>query len=431
MNFIIFFIVLFALMLLGMPIAVAMIVSSFLHIVSNELPLTTLTMNMFAGLNSFALVSVPLFLLTAEIMNRTTVSKRIFDFCNAVVGYVPGGLGHVNIVTSIIFAGMSGSALADVGGIGHISYTSMVEEGYDKEFSASVTMASSLIGPIIPPSIPMVIYSMVANVSVGALFFGGMIPGILMGVVLMIYVYLMSIKRHYPKQKWVGWRQFLRDLLFCTLHALLPIMTPVILLTLIYTGIVTTTEAAAVAVVYALFLGAVLYRTMSIKDFIYSLEHVFITMGSVLLIVPAGKAIGFVLTNIGAQQKLYDLMVSVSGNNAVLIIIMINVLFFLLGCISDPTVNIMLFVPMVLPLVQLAGMDLVHFGVVIILNAMLGNLTPPVGGILVSMCAIEKLDVMSVLKELWPFILILSLLIVFIAAVPGTVMLIPNMMMRR
>lgn len=176
MSFILFIIIFFGLMLLGMPVALAMLVSSFLHIMTNGLPLTTLTINMFSGLNSYALISVPLFILTAEIMNRSTVSQRIFDFCNAVVGYIPGGLGHVNCVTSVIFAGMSGSALADVGGIGDLCYKSMVKEGYGKEFSASVTMASSLIGPIIPPSIPMVIYSMVSNVSVAKLFLAVLFP---------------------------------------------------------------------------------------------------------------------------------------------------------------------------------------------------------------------------------------------------------------
>lgn len=428
MSFYLFILIFFGLMLLGMPVALAMLLSSFLHIMTNGLPLTTLTINMFSGLNSYALISVPLFILTAEIMNRSTVSQRLFDFCNAVVGYIPGGLGHVNCVTSVIFAGMSGSALADVGGIGDLCYNSMVKEGYGKEFSASVTMASSLIGPIIPPSIPMVIYSMVSNTSVAKLFFGGIVPGLLMGLSLMVYIYIVSIKRHYPQKAWCGWRHFFRDLLYAFLRSILPLLTPVILLGAIYTGIVTTTEAAALAVCYALLLGLIIYRNIGSKELISSFKNVFVTMGSVLLIIPAGKAVGFVLTNMGAQEKLFNMMSGVAGENPALIILLVNVLFFVLGMVSDPTVNIMLFVPMVLPLVQLAGMDLVHFGVVVILNAMLGNLTPPVGSILITMCAIEKLDYMKCLKELIPFIVILVAVLVVIVCVPGTVLLVPSLL---
>ena len=249
-----------------------------------------------------------------------------------------------------------------------------------------------------------------------------------MGFALMVYIYVMSIKRHYPQQKWVGWRHFFRDLLYAFLRSILPLLTPVILLGAIYTGIVTTTEAAALAVTYALLLGVIVYRNLKLKELITSFKNVFITMGSVLLIIPAGKAVGFVLTNMGAQQKLFDLMSGIAGDHPALIILLVNLLFFILGMVSDPTVNIMLFVPMVPPLVEVAGMDLVHFGVVIILNAMLGNLTPPVGSILITMCAIEKLDYMKCLKELVPFIIVLLLVLVFIVCVPGTVTLIPNLL---
>ena len=182
-----------AFFILGMPIAAAMIVSSFLYALNSGMGLAIMGTKMFTGLNNFALVAIPLFILTAEVMNRTSVSDRIFKFCRDLVGYIPGGMGHVNIVSSIIFAGMSGSAVADAGGIGHLAYQAMVDEGFDEEFSASTTIASSTIGPIIPPSIPAVVYAMVANVSVGKLLFGGILPGMLMGLILMAYVYFYSI----------------------------------------------------------------------------------------------------------------------------------------------------------------------------------------------------------------------------------------------
>ena len=291
--FLISFVILF---LFGMPIAASMITSSFLYALTAGINLTIMGTRMFTGLNSFALIAIPLFILTAEVMNRTSVSDRIFGFCRDMVGYIPGGMGHVNIVTSIIFAGMSGSAVADAGGIGNLAYQAMVDEGFDEDFSACTTIASSTIGPIIPPSIPAVVYAMVANVSVGKLLFGGVIPGFLMGLVMMGYVFFWSLKHNAPKLAWQGWKYYLTHLLYSFISCFLPLLTPGILLGGIYLGVVTTTEAAAVAVLYALILGVLVYRTMKVKDFIDSLKSVFLASGSVLLIIPASKCFSFVLT---------------------------------------------------------------------------------------------------------------------------------------
>lgn len=420
-----------ALFLAGMPISVAMISSSIIYISMKGMDLGFMAMQMFSGLDNFVLIAIPMFILTAEVMNRTSVADRIFNFCNALVGYIPGGLGHVNIATSIIFAGMSGSAVADVGGIGHLSYKAMVDEGFDKEFSAAVTIASSTIGPIIPPSIPMVVYAMVANVSVGKMFFGGILPGFIIGGILMIYVYLVSLRRNYPKRKLVSARAFFRDLLFAFIHGFLPLLTPLILLGGIYLGVVTTTEASAIAVLYALILGFVLYRTMDFKGFLESLKSVFVTCGSILLVLPAAKVFSFVMTAENLQDIIFRAMTSFAGDNKFLIILAVNILFIILGALSDPTVNIMLFVPMVLPLVVLSGMDPVHFGVIVVINAMIGNTTPPVGVVLMTVCGVEKLNYEKTLKELWPFILMLLAALVLIIVFPQSVMAIPNALFSR
>ncbi len=429
MELAIFLISFAVLFLLGMPIAVAMLSSSLLYCVMNNINLAMMGTQLFTGLNNFALIAIPMFILCAEVMNRTSVADRIFKFCNDMVGYIPGGMGHVNIATSIIFAGMSGSAVADAGGIGHMSYRAMVDEGFDEEFSASVTIASSTVGPIIPPSIPAVVYAMVSGVSIGKLLIAGLVPGLLMGLVMMAFCYFISIRRGYPCRKWVGWRVYTRDLLYSFLRAVLPILTPLILLGGIYLGVVTTTEASAIAVLYALFLGIVIYRTMGLKDLIGSLKNVFIACGSVLLVIPASKVFSFVMTKENLQTHIYNLIIGIAGDNPIIIIACIMILFMILGCLSDPNVNIMVFVPMVLPLIAKAGLDPIHAGVIIIINAMIGNITPPVGVVLMTTCALEKLKIEAVCKQLWPWIILLFAFLIVLIAFPPLVTFVPNLLM--
>lgn len=418
-----------AFFILGMPIAAAMIVSSFLYALNGGMGLAIMGTKMFTGLNNFALVAIPLFILTAEVMNRTSVSDRIFKFCRDLVGYIPGGMGHVNIVSSIIFAGMSGSAVADAGGIGHLAYQAMVDEGFDEEFSASTTIASSTIGPIIPPSIPAVVYAMVANVSVGKLLFGGILPGMLMGLILMAYVYFYSIRHNGPKLAWQGWKYYFANMLASFISCFLALLTPVILLGGINLGVVTTTEAAALAVTYALILGICIYRTMKISDFIDSLKSVFITSGSVLLVIPAAKCFSFVMTAENLQTSLYNLITSFAGDSKLMVALCISVLFTILGCLSDPNVNIMVFVPMVLPILNAVGFDPIHAGICIIVIAMIGNITPPVGVVLMTTCSVEHLSMERVCTKLWPFLIVLAVEAVILWAVPGLSLWIPNLMM--
>jgi tripartite ATP-independent transporter DctM subunit len=430
MAFPVFLITFSVFFLFGMPIALSMISSAFLYCLLMNVDLAFMGTQMFTGLNTFVLIAIPMFILTAEVMNSASVSDRIFKFCNSLVGCIPGGLGHVNIVTSIIFAGMSGSAVADVGGIGHLCYQAMVDEGFDEEFSAAITISSSTIGPIIPPSIPAVVYAMVANVSVGKLLFGGVLPGLLMGIILMIYVYCVSLKRGYPKKRFVSWRVLLTEILSSFVKCIPPLLTPLILLGSIYFGVVTATEASAVAVLYAVLLGFLAYHTMKPGNFLECLKKVFITSGSILLIIPASKVFGFVLTRENLQMNIFEAVTGFAGTNPVLIAGCIIFLFIILGCLNDPNVNIILFVPMVLPLIDAAGFDPIHMGICIIITAMIGNITPPVGIVTMTVCSVEKLNFEKTCATLVPLIIILFAYVIVLLVFPQIVMLLPNYIMK-
>ena len=424
--FLVSFILLF---LLGMPIAGAMITSSFLYALQSGIKLSIMGTRMFTSLNNFALIAIPLFILTAEVMNKTSVSDRIFGFCRDLVGYIPGGMGHVNIVTSIIFAGMSGSAVADAGGIGNLAYQAMVDEGFDEYFSACTTIASSTVGPIISPSIPAVVYAMVANVSVGKLLFGGIVPGFLMGVLMILYVYIWSLRHNGPKLEWHGWKYYLTHLLHSFLSCLLPLLTPIILLGGIYLGVVTTTEAAAVAVLYALILGFIIYHSMGPKDFLVCLRNVFVSSGSVMLIIAASKCFSWVLTAENLQDKIFTAFSAFAGDSRFLTALCVTLFFLVLGCLSDPNVNIMVFVPMVLPLLSNAGFDPIHAGVCIIIIAMIGNITPPVGVVLMTTCSLQHLSIEKVSRNLLPWIVLLLAFVIVLWAVPGLVTFVPGLIM--
>ena len=425
MSLTIFLLLLVGFMAVGMPIALAMIASSVLYALMNGIDLGFFTIQMYASLNNFILLAIPFFLLASEIMERTSISQRMFRFANSVVGFVPGGLGHVNVVANIIFSGMSGSAVADAGGIGRICYKAMVDAGYDESFSKSVTAGAAVIGPIIPPSIPMVVYAMVANVSVAKLFFGGVVPGLLLGLALMIYIFFVSKARRYP----VSSHFDLREMLASLFQGILPLLTPLILLGSIYYGIVTVTEAAAVAVLYSSFLGIFAYRLLTFQKFYDSLKSVYTICGPILLLIIGAKVFGFVLTTEGVSQNLATSILEFT-KNPLIILILINLVFMVAGCLSDPLVNIMIFVPLFLPLVSLSGLNPIHFGVMIVLNCMVGLITPPVGALLVIVNSFGKPNVSSLLKEIWPVIIIEFLVLILVIMVPSTVLWVAGLMSR-
>lgn len=415
-------------MLLGMPIAFAMIGASIVYALMASVDLGLLTLQMYSGLDSFLLLAIPLFILTSEVMDRSGVAERIFDFAHVLVGRLPGGMAHVDVVNSVIFSGMSGSALADVGGIGRMGYLAMVNNGYQAPFSAAVVVSSSVVGPLIPPSIPMVVLAMVSGISIKHLFFGGALPGILLAVAMFIYIHMRFRKTHQRIGGPWSWPM----LAAATSRSFLPLLTPVVLLGGIWGGVVTITEAAGLAVLYALFLGLIVYRTLGAADLWASLKGVFVACGPILILLPAAKVFGFVLT-VEQIPQLFSSAVLALTENPWLILLAINLLFLVVGLFSDPTVNIMLFVPIVMPLATAIGMDPVHFGVMVVFNCMLALVTPPAGAALFAIIGMDRqrLSLESLVKAMTPFYAILLGLLLLTALVPGVSTWLPNLMFGR
>lgn len=420
-----FLIVFAAMFLVGVPVAYAMIFSSWLYIVITGGNISFLTINMFTSVNSFTLVAIPMFLLTAEIMGRAKISDRLFDFANSIVGFIPGGLGHVNVVTSIIFSGMSGSAVSDVGGIGHMSCVAMEKRGFGKPFSGAVTAASACIGPIIPPSIPMVLYAMISGQSIGRLFIGGVLPGLLMGIAFMVVVFMISVKRKYPVEP----RKRASEVLKAFVDSLLALFTPGILLGGIMLGIVTVTEAAVLAVVYSCAIGVLAFRMLGPAQAYDAVKSVFASCGPILILFPAARIFGFVLTVERIPILFAQLFMNIESH--VVILLAINAMFLLLGMVSSATVNIMLFVPIVLPLAQMINIDPIHFGVMVVLNAMIGLITPPVGGLIFVVSGIEDIEYDSLVREIWPFVGILIVVLMVVTFYPPIVTYLPNLIFNR
>jgi len=369
----------------------------------------------------FILIAVPLFVFTAKVMNTGAVTEMIFKFANILVGRWKGGMGHVNVVASIIFSGMTGSAVADASGLGIMEIEAMREQGYDDGFSCAITAASATIGPIFPPSIPMVFYAMFSGASIGKLFLGGMAPGILIGIALMIYIAYISKKRNYPKGESYNFKEFIK----ITIRAFPALLTPVILLGGIYSGIVTPTEAGALAAFYAIIISFFIYRTMGLKQLLNVIIDTVKTTGTLSIIVGAA----FVFSYIVAIEHIPDMLSGIFlgfTNNKYALLLIINVVFLILGMFIDTSCLQVVFVPMVLPLVNAVGIDLVHFGVVIVLNMMIGLSTPPFGMLLFIVSGISNTPLQTVIKEIFPMILVLIIVLLMVTYIPDIVLFIPR-----
>ncbi len=404
------------------PIAFGMIVSSVLYFMIEGIDLGVVTEIMVFGFkDKFVLLAVPFFIFTARIMNTGSITERIFRFAGSMVGHLRGGLAHVNVMASLIFSGMTGSALADASGLGIMEVKAMDDAKYDRPFSCAVTAASATIGPIIPPSIPMVLYSMVSGASVGKLFVGGIIPGILMGLSMMLLIHFISVKRGYKR----GERSNIDTFLKSFREAFLPLLTPVILLGGIYGGIFTPTEAAAVAALYALLLLTVIYREAGIKEVISVVRDVVESTGFLTFIIAGAFLFGYVVAREQLPSRVADLLLGITTNKWGLLFL-INVLFLILGCFVDTIVLLLIAVPIVLPVVEKAGIDPVHFGVIIVLNMMIGLITPPFGMLLFIMNGLTRTPLSLIIKEILPFIGVLIALLFFCTYVPQVVMFLPE-----
>lgn len=367
---------------------------------------------LFTGLDSFTLLAIPLFLLAAKIMNNSGITQKLFDFCMKVVGWLPGGLGHVNVLVSVVFAGMSGTAISDAAGLGTIEIAAMKEHGFDNEFSCCVTAASSTLGPIIPPSIPLVIYATVSGASVGALFMAGIIPGLVMALVMMLLVTIYAIIRKYPRTKFPTLREFLHALK----EGILPLLAPLILLVGIYGGIFTPTESAAIIVVYSLLIDILVYHEMTFDRLLLVLKETVRDTISIAMIIAGATFFGYIITRARVPQFLLEVMTAhVSSKVGFLLII--NIFLLIIGCFLETASAITIVVPLILPMLKVYDVNLVQFGIVIVLNLMIGLLTPPFGLVLFVISKIGEISIGRFTKALIPWmgaLLVCLLLVTFI-----------------
>jgi tripartite ATP-independent transporter DctM subunit len=409
------------------PIALGMIMSSIFYCLLAPGPATGMQMaarQFLSSLNvKFILIAVPLFVFAAKVMNTGAVTEKIFRFANNLVGRWRGGMGHVNVVASIIFSGMTGSAVADASGLGIMEIEAMRKHGYDDSFSCAITAASATIGPIFPPSIPMIFYAMLSGASIGKLFIGGMIPGILIGLALMAYIAFIAQKRNYPRGEQYTFKQFAKN----TIIASPALMTPVILLGGIYTGVVTPTEAGALAGIYALLISVLVYRSLGIKQLLDVIIDTAKTTGILTVIVGAAFSFSYIVALEHIPDVFSNLLLSITSNKYVLLLV-INILFIILGMFIDTMAITLVFIPMVLPLVKMLGIDLVHFGVVIVLNMMIGLSTPPFGMLLFIVSGISGTPLKSIIKEIFPMLLVLIGVLFLITYIPGIVLFLPGTM---
>ena len=439
MPIIMLFVVMAICFIIRMPVSFSMLAASityFLLAAPDKLGqvFTVITGNMFAN---YTMLAAPLFIFMANVLNEGEVTDKLFSFCNGLLGRLKGGTAQVNVFISLIFSGMTGSAIADASGIGLMEIDQMKKEGYDAEFSCAITAASATVGPIFPPSIPMVIYAMLSGASIGKLFMGGMVPGVLLAILLMIYVAFISHKRNYPAGVVMSKREFLK----ATLQALPALFTVVILLGGIYSGICTPTEAGAVggiysgictpteagavASAYALIISALIYKTLGWKKLWGIIKKSAANTATLALLCGTSMLFSYIISLEQVPRVVASLVMGITDNKYIFLFI-VNIVFLLLGCVLDVSTIQLVFVPMVLPLVQAMGIDLVHFGVVICLNMMIGLSTPPFGMLLFIVSGLGKTKIKGVIREILPMVLIMIGLLFLVTYVPDIIMFIPN-----
>lgn len=412
------------LFLLKVPVYISMALTGCaLMMATTGMKWSILTQYLYAGTNSFTLLAIPLFLLAAKLMNTGGITRRLFAFCMKVVGWLPGGLGHVNILSSVIFAGMSGTAVSDAGGLGAIEIRAMNEHGFDNDFSCCVTAASSTMGPIIPPSIPLVVYATVSGASVGALFMAGIVPGIVMALLMMGVVTIYAVRRHYPRTAFPTVKEFFLALK----EGFLPLMAPAILLVGIYGGVFTPTESAAIVVLYSLFLDVVVYKELTLKKFVSILKETVRDALTIALIIAGATFFGYVATRAKIPQMILASMTSLVSSKVTLLLI-INVFLLIVGCFLETASAITIVVPLILPLLAAYDINLTQFGIVMVLNLMIGLLTPPFGLVLFVISKIGKISVGRFSRALVPWLAALLAALLLVTFIPQLSLWFPTML---
>jgi len=419
-------IVFFLLILAGTPIAFALGITATLSFLKMQAPVLMMLVpqNFYSGIDMFALMAMPFFMLAGDIMNRIKITHRLVKLANVLVGHIRGGLAHVNILVSIFFAGLTGAAVSDTAALGTMLIPAMVEDGYDRDFSAAITAASSIIGPIIPPSIIMVIYGSLMNVSIAGLFAAGIVPGIMVGLALMLSAAYISKKRDYP----IGERKpKLKEVGIAFKEAIIPLLMPIIILGGILSGIFTPTEAAAVAVLYALLIGFFVFKNLHLKDIPELLYEMVKNSGSVFIILSAAAILGWILANEQIPELVGSLILSISQNKYIVLLI-INLLLIILGMFMDMTAALIILGPILHPLAVSVGIHPLHFGIIMVVNLNIALMTPPLGACLFVACGISKLSLGEISKEIFPFILIEFAVLLLISYVPAISMFVPKLL---
>ena len=419
------FLLLLVLLLAEIPIYVSIGLSALFLLLTGPVPITNWTMVLgqvpLSGVDSFVLISAPFFMLAGELMNTGGMTKRIFRLAEAMVGWWAGSLGQVCIVASMIFAGMTGSAVSEAGGLGLIEIRAMIERGYDRKFAASITSAAAIIGPIIPPSIPMVIYASLVNESVKDLFLAGVIPGLLMGVALMVAVFIYARAGKCPPPS-----KFQAKELFLSMKAgFLPMLSPLFIILGIYKGIFTPTEASLFAVLYALIVAGLIYRELDLKSILHALKKTVTFSGSLFLIVAVTALFGWAIARHGYIDNLNEWILSMHPSPLAFVLIIVAVLLFL-GCFMEPIGALILITPLILPTVKALQINLVYFGLVTVLALMIGLLTPPVGLVLYIISKIADVKFSDLVKSIMPYLATLILILMLVTLVPDLVLFLPN-----
>lgn len=419
----IMFIIFLVLLLMGVPIAFSLGLSSLFYLFTNGIPLTVIAQKFYAGMDSFTLLCIPGFMLAGALMNGGGITRRILDFCNSFLGHFRGSLALVNIVASMVFAGISGTAIADVCSLGSMLIPAMVEDGYDDDFSVAVTAASSVVGPIIPPSVPMVIAGSCVSISVGKMFQAGIIPGILLGLALCIPTYIISVKRNYPRHERASWKMRLET----TKDAIWAMLMPVILLGGILSGVFTPTEASIVTCAYALIVGVFVYKEIKITDVPRIVWENIRACTSIIVLIGLANVFAYILTAERIPQMVANGILSITDNR-IAVILLINVVLLFVGMFMESLAAILITFPVLLPVATAIGMEPVHFALMAILNLMLGLTTPPVGMCVCTGAQIGKISAFKAFKATIPFLATSLVVLMLVSFVPQLTLWIPSIL---
>ncbi|MDD3749214.1 MAG: TRAP transporter large permease [Firmicutes bacterium] len=414
------------LLLIGIPIFIALLIASFAGILylGDLSLLRVIPQQFFGGMDVFTLLAIPLFILTGNLMNRSALTDKLLDFCRVLVGHLRGGLGHVNVVASIVFAGINGSAAADASAIGSVLIPAMAKEGYDRSYAAGITAGSSLIGPIIPPSIFMVLYGAMTNQPIGALFAGGVIPGLLLGVAFMIMNHYYSVKYDYPVS---NRRASLKEITETTRHSIVALIAPIIIIGGILLGIVTPTEAGALAVFYVAIVGFFITKKLTVKLFIEAILETVRSTSVIFVIMGGAAALCWLLKWEQVPQKVAMMLVNVSNNPTVLMLIL-SAIIFVIGMFMEEVAALILLTPVVAPVAMMAGINPIHFGIVMTLNITIALITPPMGACVHIVSAVGKVPLEKMFKNIWPFVGVSMIVLLLVILFPPLVTFLPGIL---